>query len=335
MPKDVPLGYFYAPNKEGGLGLPCLDTLIPKLTSSPLSRFSDSKYEGAQEALLHRRVQRKIRWAKNALRTHGLEAENPKAEQAKRLWTERLHGSVDGSELRESGNSALSTLWIHRNAHMIPGGEYIKNTHVHINTLPCKMRISRGQRESRKTECRAGCSINETTAHTTQGCWRTHGGRILRHDNISRTIATNLREKGFTVEEEPHFKTANGLRKHDIVAVKDKKAVIIDTEVVPGTSNLTFIHNTKKNKYRLNKEVQKQDADVVNVTIEDITTTSCTISWRGVWARESHDDLNKLGFQNNELAGLTTKAIRGSYLNWVRFNQITSVMKQTKNPSNR
>lgn len=166
LPHDVPLGYYYAPNREGGLGIPCLETVIPRLTSIKLGRLEHSKYPAAVEAFNHVRMRRNIKWARQALAANNLDFEPPTKEQAGCMWAGRLHASVDGVELRESRLSTLSTNWITRNAPQIPGGEYVRNVHTHINTIPSRMRISRGQRNNRLTQCRAGCDVSEPTAHT-------------------------------------------------------------------------------------------------------------------------------------------------------------------------
>ncbi|CAB0037416.1 unnamed protein product [Trichogramma brassicae] len=75
---------------------------------------------------------------------------------------------------------------------------------------------------ARPIECRAGCGTTETAAHVIQGCHRTHGGRILRHDAICRIAVSSLRQLGWSVRQEPHFHTREGLRKPDVVAVKDQ-----------------------------------------------------------------------------------------------------------------
>lgn len=331
LPKDVPIAYMYAPVREGGMGIPCLENMIPRLTLVRMRRLADSSYEAAREAYSGKRVQRKINWATKALRTLGLDYLNPTREQANKYWALKLHDSVDGRELRESAKSSLSTHWIPSGSHKIPGREYVQDIHIHINAIPSRIRTSRGQRNIKKTECRAGCALLETTAHTIQGCWRTHGGRILRHDNVSRAVATELRKIGYLVEEEPHLRTTEGLRKPDIIAVKDKAAVIIDTQIVSGATALSFVHKAKRDKYGQNRDVQMQVADRLNTECCSIKTTTCTISWRGVWAKESHEDLAALGLKNAALEGLTTRALQGSYRNWTRFMQMTDVKKRDHN----
>ena len=128
-------------------------------------------------------------------------------------------------------------------------GETTSSTTIYINTLPTRVRLSRGERRRhRTTRCRAGCRATETSTHVIQNCWRTNGARIKRHNAMSKAIAKELREKGWAVEEEPHIRTKAGLRKPDIIARRDDKGVIIDTQIISTTAEkqLTYHH---KNKY--------------------------------------------------------------------------------------
>jgi hypothetical protein len=57
----------------------------------------------------------------------------------------------------------------------------------------------------------------------------------------------------------------------------------------------------------------------------DRVLTTLTISWRGVWSSESARSLRELGLTDRELAQYSTYALRGSWMNWVRFGASTSI----------
>lgn len=65
----------------------------------------------------------------------------------------------------------------------------------------------------------AGCLVPETNNHLFEICHRTHGVRIKRHTVVAAPICHNLQRQGFTVEEEPHYRSVKGLRTSDIVAI--------------------------------------------------------------------------------------------------------------------
>ena len=121
----------------------------------------------------------------------------------------------------------------------------------------------------------------ETATHIIQNCFRTHGGQIKRHDAVSKTLANGLRQKGWKVDERNDFQTSEGLRKPDLVCIKDDKVWVIDTQVVGLYKPLNELHKDKIRKYKKDEIRQsivvkyyKQDIFVLN---ENINFSSCTI----------------------------------------------------------
>ena len=73
---------------------------------------------------------------------------------------------------------------------------------VRINAFPTKSKTSRRRRaEGSDRLCRTGCNAVETTTHVVQVCYRTHGGRVKRHDAVSKTLAAELRQKRWKVRK--------------------------------------------------------------------------------------------------------------------------------------
>ena len=324
LPHDVTMGYFHAAVKDGGLGIPSLRVLIPGLTISRLTHLESSSWAAARAAFSSTRMQHKLRWARNCLEKSGLSSEHPGSEERRRHWAGILHRSVDGFELRESGSCSASTSWVAKFKSMTPGRDYVQYHHVRINCLPSLVRTTRGaRREGRNINCRAGCGVVETAAHVIQGCFRTHGGRIKRHDALCRTIAEGLRSRDHIVEEEPRIHTTMGLRKPDIIAKKGERGIIIDAQVVSASGSLDEAHNRKVAKYNT-EEVLGGVAERLGVAPENVTVASATLSWRGVWSKASHAQLRELGFPEGTLGGLTTRVLQGSHMNWTRWNMMTS-----------
>ncbi|KAG7187555.1 hypothetical protein KM043_018892, partial [Ampulex compressa] len=196
LPKDTPMGYFHAGCKQGGLGIPAFRTSIPGMIHARLSTMAKSSCTAARDAYHHPLVTAAIRRAESALTFGGKTLFRP--EDRAEHWASRLHQSNDGAELREAGNVNASNTWVDAACAGIPGRDYVQYHHVRINALPTRVRVSRGRRErGTSVLCRAGCSTTETAAHVIQGCHRTHGGRILRHDAICRIAAAGLRQSGW------------------------------------------------------------------------------------------------------------------------------------------
>ena len=84
---------------------------------------------------------------------------------------------------------------------------------------------------------------------------RTHGGRIKRHDLVTRVVAMTKRgdeamtKRGWKVELEPSIATSLGPRKPDIITSKGGVGVILDTQVVSGSRPFDESHRTKRSKY--------------------------------------------------------------------------------------
>uniref|UniRef100_A0ABD2W6C2 Reverse transcriptase n=1 Tax=Trichogramma kaykai TaxID=54128 RepID=A0ABD2W6C2_9HYME len=175
-----------------------------------------------------------------------------------------------------------------RNSAALSVRDYVQFHHVRVNTLPTRVRTSRCRRVvgGPPIECRAGCSTIETAAHVIQGCHSTHGGRILRHDAICRIAVSSLRQLGWSVRQEPHFHTREGLRKPDIVAVKDQVVKVIDAQVISASSSLDDSHRRKVAKYDT-PDIRHQVASEYGVENDNISFSSITISWRGIWSAAS------------------------------------------------
>lgn len=334
LPKDVPTAFFHTSTTDGGLGIPSLVTTIPGLLLDRLLSLEHSSAPQSQAIFDEAWVQGKLRWARNALTKEG-ECLSSKVLRD-RWWARALHNSVDGRELRECRKTKVSTAWIDACSLAIPGRDYVQHVHVLINALPTRIRTSRGTRRGAcSVQCRAGCQITETAAHVIQGCHRTHGGRIQRHNAICRVLASGLRQKGWTVDEElPHI-TAEGTRKPDLVCMRGETVQVIDSQVVSGSSALNEAHERKVAYYRDNVTLVRSLAEKYRVRESAIRFTSGTISWRGVWSHRSAESLLAMGLSKGLLRGITTRVLQGSHTNWTRWNKMTTMIQGVHGERNR
>ncbi|CAG4985892.1 unnamed protein product [Parnassius apollo] len=236
LPNDVSVGYFHADIKDGGLAIPSLRATVPDLILKRFGRLDSSSWPVAQAAARSARIRKKLSWADKQIRKFTRENPVTGLRSVPRFWRDRLWSSVDGFELRESARTPASTKWIREEFSHVSCRDFVQFVQTHINALPSRVRTSRGRRIGRETElnCRAGCVVREKTAHTIQQCWRTHGGRILRHDRVVSLVAEAMASDQWSVVTEPHVKTSKGLRKSDIVAAKGGVGVIVDVHVVSG-----------------------------------------------------------------------------------------------------
>lgn len=313
LPHDVPSAYFYAPAREGGLGITCLATKIPELVMKRINSLGKSNFPAAVEAGKSLWAHAKRKWCcLTSLRD--------------RDWSNKLHRSTDGFDLREARNSAASYQWISDPYIRIPARDWIQFIRLRINALPSRMRTSRGVRRANLlTECRAGCKVPETTYHTIQGCHRTHGGRIERHNALVNATAKKLSSIGYKVEIEKQYRTNEGVRKPDITAKRDNKVIILDAQVVAAHRNLDESHKLKRDKYKMNNSLISLVSGYHNVPRSSVDVSTITISWRGIWSGASSQELRALGLNTSFQTSLTTRVLQGSHTNFNRFNKMTTM----------
>lgn len=321
FPHDVPAGYFHAPIQSGGLELPLLRTLIPILKHNRLQRLCRSTLPAACAAAETTYVARQLVWCENQMRVRGNRVTTTaELRQQCAAW---LRESCDGSGLREVASSKLSSYWVSAGADAIPGADYVHYHHIRANCIPSRARCSRG-RAGRDVHCRAGCPERETSAHCVQRCFRTHGGRILRHDDLCRQVGGFLKQKGWHVDAELAYSTSAGRRRPDLTIAKGDEAVVVDAQVVSSETALDVSHERKVEKYRSCNDLADSVAERTGVPRDNVRFTAITISWRGVWCSRSESELRRLGLTSAQLRALTTRVLWGSWLNWKRFNAITS-----------
>lgn len=301
LPQDTPLGFYYAPTPEGGLGIPCVRTLIPALRVKRLKSLENSDSLLCRTVATSAHVKGSLAQAERLCTFRGCRLNGRMDSQ--KYWTKCLHESVDGRALKDSSNAPGSTAWISEGTTFLRGREYIDLVKMHINAVPTLSRLRRGRQET--TKCRAGCPVPETLGHVLQKCHRTHHERIRRHDVLVRYVAKRLREKGWQVMEEQRFKTAVGTRIPDLVCKRDKERVLLDAQVVGTRVSLSDAHLAKTAKY-MEPSLLQQVGEGLRTLVSSIT-----LSFRGGWARESAKTLVDLGLGRNDLKVLSVRCLQG------------------------
>lgn len=321
LPHDVPAGYFHAQIQSGGLGMPLLRTFIPILKHDRLQRLCQSTLPAARAAAETTYVARQLVWCENQMRIRGNRVTT--TVELRRQCAGWLRESCDGNGLREVEASKLSSHWVSQGADAVPGADYVHYHHIRTNCLPARARVSRG-RDGRDIRCRAGCPDTETPAHCVQRCFRSHGGRILRHNDLCRRVEGFLQQKGWHVDAELAYSTTAGRRRPDLTIAKDGVAVVVDAQVVSSETALNVSHERKVEKYRSCEDLADRVAEHTGVPRGNVRFTAMTINWRGVWSSQSESEMRSLGLTTSQLRSLTTRVLWGSWMNWRRFNSITT-----------
>ena len=78
---------------------------------------------------------------------------------------------------------------------------------------------------------------------------------MMRHDAIVKYACNVLHRNNWSVAVEPKIQTTMGLRKPDLLAVRDGIARVIDAQVVSGYRDLTEAHRRKRSYYADNPDI--------------------------------------------------------------------------------
>jgi hypothetical protein len=105
------------------------------------------------------------------------------------------------------------------------------------------------------------------------------------------------------------------------VATRDSSVVVVDMQVVSGSSELD---KRKVDKYKECPGLSLLVAERCGVVASSVSYTSGTLSRRGEWSSRSHSTLIAMGVAKTTLAGLTTRCLQGSHTNFERFMKTTA-----------
>lgn len=323
FPNDVPLAYFYADVCDGGLGIPNLSQQVPLIRKSRITRFINKENDTARPFKQSQYVQRQLKWCDDMLRHIGNDVSKGKKS---RYWRDVLGNMVDTNDLADARRDAASNSWVRSHADEVSGGDYIHNHHIRAGCLPSKSRTTRGSDNDRL--CRGGCMVSETNYHIVQQCHRSHGGRIKRHDCVVDKLSDFLKSRdGVNVFKEPKLKTQIGMRKPDLIIVKNQKATVIDVQIVSGRS-MERDHATKVAKYQHIVGID----DVIKQRfrghfVHTVEFHAVTISYKGVIEKDTSKFLKELGINGKLKSWIVMSVLRGAWMNWTLFNRITTMAR--------
>lgn len=317
LPKDTPKAFFHAPVKSGGLGVPLFGIDVPRWR---LKRLEGFVLKGSPCAIALSKTPYYIELTAGCEEALGKIVDGNGEMDVVKYWETELDKKINTRNLTESKHCAESNSFLWSKSHRISGRDYCHYLKIRVDSLPTRARLARGRPEI-DTSCRAGCSSSETNYHVIQQCFRTKGGRILRHNRVVDMIRNELRlNTALIVAREPRFQTVEGLRIPDLVLVDGHGAMVIDVQVVDDT-NMTGAHANKIHKYQripgLSDLIRRQYWCTGEVKYEAVT-----MSYRGIFEKASAELLKRLGFKKEVLFQMSTSVLRGSWLNYFVFNKV-------------
>lgn len=324
FPKDIPLAYMYADIRDGGLGIPNLSEQVPLIRKSRITHFVNKENDTAGIFKQSLYVRRQLTWCDEMLSHIGNDVTKSKKSN---YWRDVLSNMVDTNDLKDSRHDPASNSWVRNHADDISGADYIHYHHIRAGCLPSKARTNRGNENDRL--CRGGCMVSETNYHTIQQCHRTHGGRVERHDRVVNELAKHFKARnGVNVITEPKLKTRVGVRKPDLLIIENRKATIIDVQIVNGCS-MERDHANKIAKYR---EIPgMNDLVKTKFDVQTVTYHAATISYKGMIEKDTSETLKKLGINEQFKFLIISSVLRGAWINWTLFNRITTMTRGVRN----
>jgi len=329
IPASVPSCYFYAPVSHGGLGLMEFRTSIPALILRRFERMSFSDSPLVRAAANNVANCNRVRLAKRHIRKQADGTDVTTRTGVQKYHAERLHASWDGMKLEEAPRVKIHS-WVADGTRTMSGQAFCEALNIRINALPTLARFHRGQKNVRKS-CRAGCKEIESLHHVLQVCPRTHDIRCSRHNRVSKKLASFLKQKGHKVYEEPLINTPSGLRKPDIICVRDEHAVVLDVQV--SDMDLNRAHYQKIKYYKNEDSISDYTR---NLGCKTVSFSACVISPQAIFSSKSAKDLVGLGLSLAMLRTLAIIAIEQSTYIWHLFNRSAAhswVRRKRKSPN--
>ncbi|GAA49193.1 retrovirus-related Pol polyprotein from type-1 retrotransposable element R2 [Clonorchis sinensis] len=227
-------------------------------------------------------------------------------------WGDSLHNSVDGRGLRELVASPLSNRWLVFPERVF-SRIFIRGIQLRCNLLRTRVRSARHGHGGQTILCRGNCGQPESLVHILQSCWITHDARCARHNRVARELAKRLRRLGYTVFEELRAPTSTSFIKPDLIAVRERRATVIDVSIVSDGRGVT-VWNEKKQKYGADEFSLAiiSALRAIGCDVDFLDHQPMIISYRGICFPQSAKAVIGLGLSKVTVSDLCLLAIVGS-----------------------
>lgn len=312
LPVSLSNEFFYLPIKDGGLQLSNLHDLvgISKIKiykSIKLSTDDVLKHLiECQGSLLHERFL-------HAMQLGGIQPSHDIIKRKEEIMKERrlnYAGKIHGVGFEVFSTSPQTNKWLDGTFRGMNAKDYIRGIKLRTNSLETKVTCTRGLFVPKT--CGLCGKGDESLMHILQFCEGTRGTRYTRHHQIRFKVAETLRNKGYAVFEEKTYHPNDNSTTHtrpDIVAIKDKKAWILDVTCVYEISGASFIRAAEHKKTRY-QPIETTVKAKHNCT--EVETLGLTVGSRGSMYYGHLSIWKKFGFTNLELFYLAINCLQSS-----------------------
>ncbi|CAG7715815.1 unnamed protein product [Allacma fusca] len=318
---------FYAPVREGGLGLMRLRYSIPaiiarrfrKLRESAVpeiqwvarSLFNTKRIENA-EKLIQSRVMGRDK------KGRAIEVRGTMAHLIQKINAFDLHRRYTGRGLRESAKVKYVHNWVSDGSRIMESRKYCEALKLRFHALPLLDRLVNGL-PTQRAQCRLGCISIESQGHVLQKCPWMRSVRVKRHDRVKLECIKILKNLNYEVRCEPLVRVGARCYKPDAVVWRDDAITVLEVCVVGDKYQLNTARRYKQRKYGRVKGMRAALRSLMGMRARTVSFCPVVISSKGIWAKRSEIDLLALGFKKKQLEFLTTLAVEGSVNIYRRF----------------
>ena len=320
LPKDTPDAMFYTARADGGLGVTCFHTKIPRLQRAKRERINELTAPDAHLAAL-RESEYWRNGSPKAPRALGTEVDRNgmglpcylESRLAERdYWKQRLYATVDGKGLKDH-RGGFNTRFFEERFLSLSGKEFVKAIHLRCGALRTPARSNRGRVFGRGPKCPTCPDKVASLTHLMQNCPRTKKTRTERHNIVCKMLTNKLRKLGYDVREEPRIPSGGTYLKPDIVAYRkaDRSLAVLDPTIVSCSSDLNSLAVAKQDKY-VRPEVFSWLVHEYGPAgeREKAMVEGVAINFRGAISGRSSDALRALGVRPSFLELLSFRVLK-------------------------
>ncbi|VDN15476.1 unnamed protein product [Dibothriocephalus latus] len=307
LPTDTPTSFLYAKIRDGGLGVPCLKTLVPLAKRRRLDNVLRSKEPVVRAVAVIPSALSSMRLAAEPVRM-GCKVLASKKD-ARTYWRDSLYNSADGHALAHFANSTCANHWLSSPDRVLPW-LFIRGIQLRAGVLSTKARGNR-RTGSGDVLCRGQCGQRETLIHILQCCRVTQTARLGRHNNVMNLLRERLAKIHPSVLLEPRIPEGSKFCKPDIILLNESSATVIDVAVA-GEDCMEKRYTGKIERYSAAEIEANIRQTFAKPSDFPITHMPAVFSARGTVYARTERGLRTLGLSKFDISDLALEAIRGS-----------------------
>lgn len=318
LPPDTPLGFYHASSADGGLGIPSLRTVVPRVAKARKDNLVNIEDKDIRSLVSSVAWERKLH-ASLPTKFEGQTVSSSR--QEKQFWRDRLYASCDGKGLQHMSMYPRGSEWVKSGNLLQSGFAFQQTLKIRSATWITPHRASRGVPMA-DPRCDAdGCmEARATLSHMVQSCTRTHSAIVKRHDRVVSLLAAKLGDKRVIVEPRIWCKLRESdprpvLRMPDLIVREDDRAWILDVQI----SSDAGIPEGKAKAYSGKVEYYSKYAESIlrycQASWDGITACdfgAVILDWRGAFFDESVRLLKRLRVSDSTLQLCVIKTLEGS-----------------------